>query len=94
MPQRCKDVRIGSVLARGISGGQAKRVNIGIALVRACPAHADVCLHAGGCQAYLCLLHCAGAGRGLVSPPNPSVRRSPRCRRTADASSACLLQQA
>lgn len=32
--QRCRDVRIGSVLARGISGGQAKRVNIGIALVR------------------------------------------------------------
>ena len=32
-PQRCRDVRIGNVLARGISGGQAKRVNIGIALV-------------------------------------------------------------
>ena len=31
--QRCRDVRIGNVLARGISGGQAKRVNIGIALV-------------------------------------------------------------
>jgi ATP-binding cassette, subfamily G (WHITE), member 2 len=29
----CRDVRIGSSLARGISGGQAKRVNIGIALV-------------------------------------------------------------
>ncbi|KAK9808027.1 hypothetical protein WJX73_006051 [Symbiochloris irregularis] len=29
----CRDVRIGSALARGISGGQAKRVNIGIALV-------------------------------------------------------------
>jgi len=29
----CRDVRIGSVLARGISGGQAKRVNIGLALV-------------------------------------------------------------
>ena len=32
-PQRCRDVRIGTQLARGISGGQAKRVNIGIALV-------------------------------------------------------------
>jgi len=31
--QQCRDVRIGSVFARGISGGQAKRVNIGIALV-------------------------------------------------------------
>lgn len=29
----CRDVRIGSKLARGVSGGQAKRVNIGIALV-------------------------------------------------------------
>lgn len=29
----CRSVRIGSPLARGISGGQAKRVNIGIALV-------------------------------------------------------------
>ncbi|KAK9808054.1 hypothetical protein WJX73_010576 [Symbiochloris irregularis] len=29
----CRSVRIGSALARGISGGQAKRVNIGIALV-------------------------------------------------------------
>lgn len=29
----CRDVRIGSVLARGISGGQAKRVNIALALV-------------------------------------------------------------
>ena len=32
-PQRCRDVRIGTQLARGISGGQAKRVNIGIALI-------------------------------------------------------------
>eukprot|EP01024_Parvocaulis_polyphysoides_P058991 TRINITY_DN6370_c0_g1_i6.p1 TRINITY_DN6370_c0_g1~~TRINITY_DN6370_c0_g1_i6.p1 ORF type:complete len:630 (+),score=106.23 TRINITY_DN6370_c0_g1_i6:31-1920(+) len=29
----CKDTAIGSALARGISGGQAKRTNIGIALV-------------------------------------------------------------
>eukprot|EP00884_Botryococcus_braunii_P016488 jgi/Botrbrau1/3522/Bobra.341_2s0049.1 len=29
----CRDVRIGSALQRGISGGQSKRVNIGIALV-------------------------------------------------------------
>lgn len=29
----CKDVLIGSPMARGISGGQAKRVNIGIALI-------------------------------------------------------------
>lgn len=29
----CRKVRIGSPLARGISGGQAKRVNIGIALI-------------------------------------------------------------
>jgi ATP-binding cassette subfamily G (WHITE) protein 2 len=29
----CRNVRIGSPLARGISGGQAKRVNIGIALI-------------------------------------------------------------
>lgn len=29
----CKDVLIGNELARGISGGQAKRVNIGIALI-------------------------------------------------------------
>lgn len=31
--QSCRDVRIGNVFARGISGGQAKRTNIGIALV-------------------------------------------------------------
>ena len=31
--QRCKGVLIGNPLARGISGGQAKRVNIGLALV-------------------------------------------------------------
>ena len=30
---QCRNVRIGSKLARGVSGGQAKRVNIGIALV-------------------------------------------------------------
>lgn len=29
----CRNVRIGSQMARGISGGQAKRVNIGIALI-------------------------------------------------------------
>ena len=29
----CRDVKIGSPLSKGISGGQAKRVNIGIALV-------------------------------------------------------------
>ena len=29
----CRAVRIGSAVARGISGGQAKRVNIGIALI-------------------------------------------------------------
>ena len=29
----CRDVRIGNPLAKGISGGQAKRTNIGIALV-------------------------------------------------------------
>lgn len=33
MVQRCKGVLIGNPLARGISGGQAKRVNIGLALV-------------------------------------------------------------
>ena len=31
--QGCRDVRIGSQLHKGISGGQAKRTNIGIALV-------------------------------------------------------------
>ena len=31
--QRCRAVRIGTAMARGISGGQSKRVNIGIALV-------------------------------------------------------------
>lgn len=31
--QPCRNVRIGSHMVRGISGGQAKRVNIGIALV-------------------------------------------------------------
>ncbi|PRW20409.1 P-loop containing nucleoside triphosphate hydrolase [Chlorella sorokiniana] len=31
--QGCRNVRIGNPMARGISGGQAKRVNIGIALV-------------------------------------------------------------
>ena len=31
--RECQDVLIGSQMARGISGGQAKRVNIGIALV-------------------------------------------------------------
>ena len=30
---RCADVRIGSALVKGISGGQAKRTNIGLALV-------------------------------------------------------------
>jgi ATP-binding cassette, subfamily G (WHITE), member 2 len=30
---QCRDVLIGSSMARGISGGQAKRVNIGIALI-------------------------------------------------------------
>jgi hypothetical protein len=29
----CRDVKIGSQLSKGISGGQAKRVNIGIALI-------------------------------------------------------------
>jgi ABC-type molybdenum transport system ATPase subunit/photorepair protein PhrA len=29
----CRDTRIGSDMARGVSGGEAKRVNIGIALV-------------------------------------------------------------
>ena len=29
----CRQTRIGSALVRGISGGQAKRVNIGIALI-------------------------------------------------------------
>lgn len=29
----CRDVKIGSAAVKGISGGQAKRVNIGIALV-------------------------------------------------------------
>ncbi|KAG1653791.1 hypothetical protein FOA52_007815 [Chlamydomonas sp. UWO 241] len=32
----CKDVRIGSQAVKGISGGQAKRVNIGIALITNC----------------------------------------------------------
>lgn len=31
--ESCRGVKIGSSLARGISGGQAKRVNIGLALV-------------------------------------------------------------
>ncbi len=31
--ESCKDVLIGSELSKGISGGQAKRVNIGIALI-------------------------------------------------------------
>ena len=31
--EKCADVRIGSTLARGVSGGQAKRVNVGCALV-------------------------------------------------------------
>ena len=31
--ESCRNVRIGNAMARGISGGQAKRVNIGIALV-------------------------------------------------------------
>ena len=31
--ESCRHVRIGSKAARGISGGQAKRVNIGLALV-------------------------------------------------------------
>jgi ATP-binding cassette subfamily G (WHITE) protein 2 len=30
---RCADVRIGNALVKGISGGQAKRTNIGLALV-------------------------------------------------------------
>jgi ABC-type lipopolysaccharide export system ATPase subunit len=29
----CRDVKIGNQMARGISGGQAKRTNIGIALI-------------------------------------------------------------
>ncbi|PNH08561.1 ABC transporter G family member 22 [Tetrabaena socialis] len=31
--QRCRDVKIGNAMAKGISGGQAKRTNIGIALI-------------------------------------------------------------
>lgn len=31
--ESCRNVRIGSEMSRGISGGQAKRVNIGVALV-------------------------------------------------------------
>ncbi len=31
--QGCADTHIGDVLSRGISGGQAKRTNIGIALI-------------------------------------------------------------
>ncbi|GLC42438.1 hypothetical protein PLESTF_000812600 [Pleodorina starrii] len=31
--EKCRDVRIGSPLKRGISGGQAKRTNVGIALI-------------------------------------------------------------
>lgn len=31
--ETCKDVKIGSAMEKGISGGQAKRTNIGIALV-------------------------------------------------------------
>jgi ABC-type multidrug transport system ATPase subunit len=31
--ESCRDVKIGSQLSKGISGGQAKRVNIGIALI-------------------------------------------------------------
>ena len=31
--ESCKNTKIGNALRRGISGGQAKRVNIGIALV-------------------------------------------------------------
>jgi ABC-type multidrug transport system, ATPase component len=31
--QKCADVVVGNALSRGISGGQAKRVNIGISLV-------------------------------------------------------------
>ncbi|GLC33334.1 hypothetical protein PLESTB_000344800 [Pleodorina starrii] len=30
---RCRDVKIGNAMAKGISGGQAKRTNIGIALI-------------------------------------------------------------
>ena len=29
----CRDVKIGSQLSKGVSGGQAKRTNIGIALI-------------------------------------------------------------
>ena len=35
-PQGCADTHIGDVLSRGISGGQAKRTNIGIALISEC----------------------------------------------------------
>lgn len=31
--QKCADTHIGDVLSRGISGGQSKRTNIGIALI-------------------------------------------------------------
>lgn len=31
--EKCRDTRIGSTLKRGISGGQAKRTNVGIALI-------------------------------------------------------------
>ena len=34
--QGCADTHIGDVLSRGISGGQAKRTNIGIALISKC----------------------------------------------------------
>jgi hypothetical protein len=58
----CRDVKIGDPMNKGISGGQAKRTNIGIALVRATQ-------HAAGP-----LWHRAGIGdtRAL-----PHARRSP-----------------
>jgi ABC-type multidrug transport system ATPase subunit len=35
--QSCRNTVIGNALRRGISGGQAKRVNIGLALVQRPP---------------------------------------------------------
>ena len=57
----CRDVLIGSQMAKGISGGQAKRTNIGIALITnprvifLDEPTSGVCGGVGGAFSKLCL---------------------------------------
>ena len=67
---RCADVRIGGALVKGISGGQAKRVNIGLALVSS-----PRVLFLDGAACAIVMPHFALAF-ALKSTPRPAPRRA------------------